>query len=66
VRYRNQSAKAETLARTNGGMGPGSGEAREPIGKRGCAIFTSIILPVVLHGCETWSHVKGRTPIEGV
>jgi hypothetical protein len=29
-------------------------------------ICGSIILPVVLYGCENWSHVKGGTLAEGV
>jgi hypothetical protein len=29
-------------------------------------IYKTIILPVVLYGCETWSDIKGRTQTEGV
>ena len=28
--------------------------------------YRSIILPVVLYGCETWSHIAGETQVEGV
>jgi hypothetical protein len=29
-------------------------------------IYKTVILPVVLYGCETFSHAKGRTHTEGV
>jgi hypothetical protein len=29
-------------------------------------IRKTIILPVVLYGCETWSHIKGRAQTENV
>jgi hypothetical protein len=29
-------------------------------------IYKTVILPVVLYGCETWSDVKGGTQTEGV
>jgi hypothetical protein len=28
-------------------------------------IYNTIILPLVLYGCETWSHNKGGTVTEG-
>jgi hypothetical protein len=29
-------------------------------------IYKTTILPVVLYGCETWSHIRGGTQTEGV
>jgi hypothetical protein len=28
-------------------------------------IYKTVILPVVLYGCETWSHFEGGTETEG-
>ena len=29
-------------------------------------IYKTIIMPVVLHGCETWSYIKEGTQVKGI